>query len=47
MDTPGIEIKPIITMAGDHEVNQTFFDNVKVPVENVVGEENDGWTVAK
>ena len=47
MDTPGIEIKPIITMAGDHEVNQTFFDDVKVPVENVVGEENDGWTVAK
>ena len=41
MDTPGIEIKPIITMAGDHEVNQTFFDDVKVPVENVVGEEND------
>jgi len=47
MDTPGIEIKPIITMAGDHEVNQTFFDDVKVPIENVVGEENDGWTVAK
>jgi alkylation response protein AidB-like acyl-CoA dehydrogenase len=47
MDTPGIEIKPIITLAGDHEVNQTFFDDVKVPVENVVGEENDGWTVAK
>ena len=47
MDTPGIEIKPIITMAGDHEVNQTFFDDVKVPAENVVGEENDGWTVAK
>tara|TARA_B100001146_G_C16191677_1_gene439422 strand:+ start:99 stop:1301 length:1203 start_codon:yes stop_codon:yes gene_type:complete len=47
MDTPGIEIKPIITLAGDHEVNQTFFDDVKVPVENVVGKENDGWTVAK
>ena len=47
MDTPGIEIKPIITLAGDHEVNQTFFDDVKVPVENVVGKENDGWTGAK
>ena len=44
MDTPGIEIKPIITMAGDHD-DEAFFDDVKVPVENVVGEENDGWTV--
>jgi len=47
MDTPGITVEPIITMAGDHEVNQVFFDDVRVPVGNRVGEENDGWTVAK
>jgi acyl-CoA dehydrogenase len=47
MDTPGIKVEPIITMAGDHEVNQVFFDDVRVPVANRVGEENDGWTVAK
>jgi len=47
MDTPGIEVKPIITLAGEHEVNQVFFDNVRVPVANRLGEENDGWTVAK
>jgi len=45
--TPGITIKPIITLAGDHEVNQVFFDNVRVPVANLVGKENEGWTVAK
>ena len=47
MDTPGITIEPIITMAGDHEVNQVFFDDVRVPIANRVGAENDGWTVAK
>jgi len=47
MATPGIKIEPIITMAGDHEVNQVFFDDVRVPVSNRVGEENQGWTVAK
>lgn len=47
MDTPGISIQPIITLAGDHEVNAVFFDNVRVPVEGLVGQENDGWTVAK
>jgi alkylation response protein AidB-like acyl-CoA dehydrogenase len=47
MDTPGIEVKPIITMAGDHEVNQVFFDNVRVPKSGRLGEENQGWTVAK
>jgi alkylation response protein AidB-like acyl-CoA dehydrogenase len=47
MDTPGITIEPIITLAGDHEVNQVFFDDVRVPKKNRVGEENDGWTVAK
>ena len=47
MATPGIEVAPIITLAGDHEVNQVFFENVRVPVDNLVGAENDGWTVAK
>ncbi len=47
MDSPGVTVEPIITMAGNHEVNQVFFDDVRVPRENRVGEENDGWTVAK
>lgn len=47
MDTPGISVEPIITLAGDHEFNQVFFDNVRVPKANRVGAENDGWTVAK
>ena len=47
MDSPGISIKPIITIAGDHEVNQVFFDNVRVPITNLVGPENEGWKVAK
>jgi len=44
---PGITVDPIITMAGDHEVNQVFFEDVRVPAENLVGQENSGWTVAK
>jgi acyl-CoA dehydrogenase len=40
-------VQPIITLAGDHEVNQVFFDDVRVPVGNRVGAENQGWTVAK
>ena len=47
MDTPGIKVEPIVTIAGDHELNQTFFDDVRVPKANRVGEENQGWTVAK
>jgi len=47
MATPGIAVKPIITLAGEHEVNQVFFDNVRVPKSGRLGEENDGWTVAK
>jgi alkylation response protein AidB-like acyl-CoA dehydrogenase len=47
MTTPGITVQPIITLAGDHEVNQVFFDNVRVPKSGRVGEENQGWTVAK
>lgn len=46
-DAPGITVDPIITMAGDHEVNQVFFEDVRVPASNLVGRENDGWTVAK
>ncbi len=47
MDSAGIKVEPIITLSGDHEVNQVFFDDVRVPVKNLVGKENDGWTVAK
>ncbi len=47
MSTPGIEVKPIITIDGDHEVNSVFFTDVKVPVENLIGEEGQGWTYAK
>ena len=47
MDSPGISVEPIITMAGDHEVNQVFFDNVRVPQGNRIGEENKGWRYAK
>src|SRR5690606_34250102 len=47
MDTPGLSVKPIITMSGEHEVNQVFFDDVSIPVANRIGDENQGWTVAK
>jgi acyl-CoA dehydrogenase len=47
MDTPGISVQPIITLAGEHEVNQVFFDDVRVPKANRLGAENDGWSVAK
>jgi acyl-CoA dehydrogenase len=47
MDTPGITVKPIITLAGEHEVNQVFFDGVRVPKSGRIGAENQGWTVAK
>ncbi|MFK8399650.1 acyl-CoA dehydrogenase family protein [Pseudomonas sp. BGr12] len=47
MKSPGITVRPIITLDGEHEVNEVFFDNVKVPVANLVGQENDGWTCAK
>ncbi len=47
MTTPGIEVRPIITLDGEHEVNEVWFTDVKVPVENLVGEENKGWTYAK
>jgi alkylation response protein AidB-like acyl-CoA dehydrogenase len=47
MATPGLKVDPIISLAGEHELNQVFFDNVRVPVANRLGEENDGWSVAK
>jgi alkylation response protein AidB-like acyl-CoA dehydrogenase len=47
MKSPGITVRPIILLDGEHEVNEVFFDNVKVPVENLIGEENKGWTYAK
>ncbi len=47
MSTPGISIRPIVNIAGDHEFNQVFFDEVRVPKINRVGDENAGWAVAK
>ena len=47
MNTPGITVRPLILMDGGHEVNEVFFDNVAVPVENLVHDEGKGWTVAK
>ncbi|TMH69353.1 MAG: pimeloyl-CoA dehydrogenase large subunit [Betaproteobacteria bacterium] len=47
MKTPGITVRPLMLMDGAHEVNEVFFDDVKVPLENLVHEEGKGWTVAK
>ena len=47
MKSPGVSVRPIIMLDGKHEVNEVFFDNVEVPVENLIGEENKGWTYAK
>jgi alkylation response protein AidB-like acyl-CoA dehydrogenase len=47
MTTPGITVRPIVTIDGIHHTNQTFFDNVRVPVANRVGEEGAGWSIAK
>jgi alkylation response protein AidB-like acyl-CoA dehydrogenase len=47
MNTPGITVKPIITIEGDREVNEVHFEDVRVPVENLVGEEGKGWTYGK
>ncbi|KJR01376.1 acyl-CoA dehydrogenase family protein [Gordonia sihwensis] len=47
MDTPGVEIRPIQLIDGSYEVNEVFFSDVRVPAENLVGEENLGWTIAK
>jgi pimeloyl-CoA dehydrogenase large subunit len=47
MKTPGITVRPIITIDGAHEVNEVFFDDVTIPLENLVGIENKGWDCAK
>ncbi len=47
MDTPGITVRPILTIGGDHEVNQVFLDDVRIPQSNRVGEEGRGWTYGK
>jgi pimeloyl-CoA dehydrogenase large subunit len=47
MKTPGITVRPIQTIDGGHEVNEVFFDDVRVPVKNLIGEENKGWNYAK
>ena len=47
MNSPGIDVRPIITLDGEHEVNEIFFTDVRVPVENLVGEQDRGWTYAK
>jgi alkylation response protein AidB-like acyl-CoA dehydrogenase len=47
MNLPGIEIRPIVDMTGDHAFNEVFFDDVRIPAENLVGEENEGWGLAK
>jgi alkylation response protein AidB-like acyl-CoA dehydrogenase len=47
MNTPGVEVRPILTLDGEHEINEVFFTDVRVPAANLVGEEHKGWTYAK
>ena len=47
LDLPGIEVRPIINFGGDHDFNQVFFSDVRVPRSALLGKENEGWTVAK
>jgi alkylation response protein AidB-like acyl-CoA dehydrogenase len=47
LTAPGVTVRPIITLDGDHEINEVFFTDVRTPVSNLVGEENRGWTYAK
>jgi alkylation response protein AidB-like acyl-CoA dehydrogenase len=47
MKSPGVTVRPITMLDGEHEVNEVFFDNVEVPAANLIGEENKGWTYAK
>src|SRR5581483_8332455 len=45
MKSPGITVRPLVNMADNHDFNEVFFDNVRVPKENLIGEENRGWYV--
>src|SRR5580658_922768 len=47
MKTPGVSVKPITMLDGEHEINEIWFENVRVPVQNLVGEENKGWTCGR
>ncbi len=47
MAAPGVTVRPILSASGDHEVNEVFLDDVRVPAANLVGEEGQGWTIAK
>ena len=47
LDLPGIEVRPILTFGGEHEFNQVFFTDVRVPRSSLIGQENEGWNVAK
>ena len=47
MNSPGVTVKPIITIDGKHSLNEVLFDDVKVPIENLIGEQDKGWTYAK
>jgi alkylation response protein AidB-like acyl-CoA dehydrogenase len=47
LGVPGITVRPIISISGDHELNQVFFDDARVPVSALVGEEDQGWAIAK
>lgn len=47
MDQPGVSVTPIVTMGNDHEVNATFFDNAETSADNLIGEEGQGWSIAK
>jgi alkylation response protein AidB-like acyl-CoA dehydrogenase len=47
MDQPGVSVTPIVTIGNDHEVNATFFDNAETSVDNLIGAEGQGWTIAK
>lgn len=47
MNTPGVEVRPIVTIDGRHHLNQVFFTDVEVPLENLVGSEGEGWSIAK
>jgi alkylation response protein AidB-like acyl-CoA dehydrogenase len=47
MDQPGVEVAPILSMSGDHEVNQVFFTDARTAANNRIGEEGQGWTIAK